>query len=96
MQVNMTTLKQIASSSPVEGQAEEGDQLAVAESGEIQQQALNGAQVSALLEIVAAVSGGLLSNSGASALIESAFPTLDSGLIEKIVSGSLEIKQDGT
>lgn len=53
----------------------------------VQDTALNGAQISGLLEIVAAVSEGTLDSKGAVALIMVAFPTIDEKEAKRILAG---------
>lgn len=52
--------------------------------------ALNGAQVSSLLEILSAVSAGTLTPEGAIATIMVAFPSVDAAEARRIVGGALE------
>jgi hypothetical protein len=54
---------------------------------DLQQQALNGAQVSSLLEIIAGLSSGLLTGEGAKALIQGAFPTMPEATVDSIIAG---------
>jgi hypothetical protein len=56
----------------------------------VQDTALNGAQISSLLEVVAAVSAGTLTPAGAIALILAAFPGISEEEAKKIVGGALE------
>lgn len=49
--------------------------------------ALNGAQISSLLEILANLSTGLVTNDGAMAIISASFPQLTSQQVSQIVSG---------
>jgi hypothetical protein len=69
-----------------EGQATDpaGDVAPVAD---LQQQALNGAQVSSLLEILSNLSAGLLTAEGAKALIAGAFPTVPVETVNSIIAG---------
>jgi HK97 family phage portal protein len=63
---------------------------AAAMTGEnLQQQALNGAQVSSLLEIVQNLAAGVMTPSGAKAVLASAFPTMTPALMDQIVSGTV-------
>jgi hypothetical protein len=55
----------------------------------LQQQALNGAQVSSLLEIVQNLAAGVMTPSGAKAVLASAFPTMTPALMDQIVSGTV-------
>jgi HK97 family phage portal protein len=59
----------------------------VAPVADLQQQALNGAQVSSLLEILANLSSGLLTTDGAKALISGAFPTIPAETVNSIIAG---------
>lgn len=52
----------------------------------VQSTALNGAQVTAMLEIVKAVGEGMLPHESARAIIEAAFPMLDINLVNAIVT----------
>jgi HK97 family phage portal protein len=61
--------------------------LAAGAATPVQDTALNGAQISSLLEVVAAVSDGTLSPEGAVALILAAFPGIDEAEAKKIVAG---------
>jgi hypothetical protein len=54
---------------------------------DLQQQALNGAQVTSLLEIIANLSAGLLTPEGAKALISGAFPTMPETTVDSIIAG---------
>jgi hypothetical protein len=54
---------------------------------DLQQQALNGAQVSSLLEILANLSAGLITAEGAKALISGAFPTIPAETVNSIIAG---------
>ena len=107
MQVNMTTLKQLASGTapqqskqedepepeakPETQEADQADDVAERDQP-IQQQALNGAQVGALLQIVDSMSSGLLSESAAKALIFAAFPTMEPARVDQILAGTIEQK----
>lgn len=55
----------------------------------VQDTALNGAQVSALLEIVAQISEGLLTVEGAIAIMRVAFPTIDEAEARRIAEGAI-------
>lgn len=59
-------------------------------SGPVQDQALNGAQVSSLLEILDKISSGSLTPEGAVAVIMVAFPTVDESEARKIVAGAIK------
>lgn len=54
----------------------------------LQDTALNGAQVTALLQVLGAISSGTLDEAGAAALILSAFPTISDSDASKIVAGA--------
>jgi len=54
---------------------------------DLQEQALNGAQVSSLLEILGNLAGGLLTPAGAKALISGAFPTMPEQTVDSIIAG---------
>lgn len=97
VQLNMTTLDMMGPGSPSQehedavgvlgedAPTEVGDQMSAAT--DLQQQALNGAQVSSLLEIIANLSAGLLTAEGAKALISGAFPTMPEATVESIIAG---------
>jgi HK97 family phage portal protein len=101
VQLNMTTLDAVGeglpdASEPVDGTAEDDAEDSAATSSEgvgmgaatdLQQQALNGAQVSSLLEIIANLSSGLLTAEGAKALIQGAFPTMPEATVDSIIAG---------
>jgi hypothetical protein len=53
--------------------------------------ALNGAQVTALLEVLAQVSAGTLEKPAAVALITSAFPTVSPDLAQQMVEGAIPL-----
>lgn len=55
------------------------------QTGDVQKTALNGAQVQALSELVAAVGTGALPKPSAKAIIVASFPTLESSLVDSIV-----------
>jgi HK97 family phage portal protein len=59
----------------------------MASTTDLQQQALNGAQVASLLEIIANLSAGLLTADGAKALISGAFPTMPEATVDSIIAG---------
>jgi hypothetical protein len=59
----------------------------MASTTDLQQQALNGAQVTSLLEIIANLSAGLLTADGAKALISGAFPTMPEATVDSIIAG---------
>jgi hypothetical protein len=68
------------------------DPLAAAASGaDLAATALNGAQVTALLEVLAKVSAGVLEKTAAVALITSAFPTVSSDLAQQMVDGAIPL-----
>jgi hypothetical protein len=101
VQLNMTTLDAIGTSSPdasepMDGTAEDDAEDYATSTSEgvdmeaatdLQQQALNGAQVSSLLEIIAGLSSGLLTGEGAKALIQGAFPTMPEATVDSIIAG---------
>jgi HK97 family phage portal protein len=101
IQLNMTTLDAVGegssdASEPVGGTAEDdAEDLATSNTEsvdmqaatDLQQQALNGAQVSSLLEIIANLSSGLLTAEGAKALIQGAFPTMPEATVDSIIAG---------
>ncbi|NBW86174.1 MAG: phage portal protein [Planctomycetia bacterium] len=65
------------------------DAVAAAAAGPtIQDTSLNGAQVTALLEIIAAVGGGTLDESSAVAVIVASFPQFDEAQAKKMVAGA--------
>jgi hypothetical protein len=69
--------------------------LAAAASGaDLAATALNGAQVTALLEVLAKVSAGLLEKPAAVALITSAFPTVSADLAQQMVDGAIALPPD--
>jgi HK97 family phage portal protein len=83
VQLNMSPLSKAAGVPAVgdSGPALEAGQAAAAA------EPLNGAQISSLLEVLANVSGGLLTKDGARAIIAAAFPTLTAQQIDGIVAG---------
>jgi hypothetical protein len=60
---------------------------------DLQATALNGAQVTALLEVLAQVSAGALDQDAAVALITSAFPTVSIDLARQMVAGANVVAQ---
>jgi HK97 family phage portal protein len=99
VQLNMTTLGSIGKPAadaedtqphPVDDTQEDnatGQADTMGASTDLQQQALNGAQVSSLLEIIANLSAGLLTAEGAKALIAGAFPTMPDANVDSIIAG---------
>jgi hypothetical protein len=88
VQLNMTTLDEMDSDSTEDESPSELDVAQNAAAGaDLQQQALNGAQVSSLLEIIASLSSGLLTAAGAKALIVGAFPTMPESTVASIIAG---------
>jgi hypothetical protein len=82
VQLNMTTLDKVVQT--------EDEKMAASNTGEnLQQQALNGAQVTSLIEIVKNLAAGLLTPSGAKAVILSAFPTMSPQSVDQIISGTV-------
>jgi HK97 family phage portal protein len=79
VQLNMAPLSR--ASAPAEGTQEPGGEVVPP------QEPLNGAQVTSLLEVLANVSGGLLTPDGARAVIGAAFPTLTDQQVNQMVSG---------
>lgn len=68
------------------------DPLAAASAGvNMASTALNGAQVTALIEVLAQVSQGNLSKDSAVAIITSAFPTISDGVADEMVSGAIKV-----
>jgi len=59
-----------------------------------QSEALNGAQVSSLVEIIAQITAGLIPKDSAAAIIKAAFPTFTDELIAKIISPIQESSTD--
>lgn len=59
---------------------------------DLQATALNGAQVTALLEVLAQVSAGALEQDAAVALITSAFPTVSEDLARQMVAGANQVE----
>jgi hypothetical protein len=51
-----------------------------------QSEALNGAQVTSLVEIIAQITAGMIPKESAAAIIKAAFPTFTDELIAKIIS----------
>lgn len=82
VQLNMAPLSK-ASGLDATGGMTEGEGVAAAPAVE----PLNGAQISSLLEVLANVSGGLLTKDGARAIIAAAFPSLTAQQIDGIVAG---------
>ena len=101
VQLNMTTLDAVGdgapdANEPMDGTAEDGTEdsatsvsegVDMAAAADLQQQALNGAQVSSLLEIIASLSSGLMTAEGAKALIQGAFPTMPEATVDSIIAG---------
>ena len=96
IQMNMQTLEDMSAEPEAlqqpdtEEPATEPDSVdAVAPSAgpDLQEQALNGAQVSSLLEILGNLAGGLLTPVGAKALISGAFPTMPEQTVDSIIAG---------
>jgi HK97 family phage portal protein len=90
VQLNMAPLSQAANTAvatdpekPAEAPSEPVAAGAEAPTGET----LNGAQISSLLEVLANVSGGLITPDGARAIITAAFPMLTADQVSGIVSG---------
>lgn len=69
------------------------EQSDVASTGEIQQTALNGAQIKSLVDVVMAVSDGSIPKESAISIVEASFPLLDSSVIQGIFS-SVEVNKD--
>jgi len=95
VQLNMAPLSQAAqptAEQPASGEthAEEPDAPAAPLEAVPADQALNGAQISSLLEVLASVSGGLLTKDGAKAVLAAAFPVLTPEQINGIVAGIVE------
>ena len=63
---------------------------------DLQATALNGAQVTALLQVLSQVSAGALENDAAVALITSAFPTVSADLARQMVAGAVPMPQQDT
>lgn len=59
----------------------------VAAGGEIQQTALNGAQIKSLVDVVVAVNAGTIEKASAVAIIKAAFPLIGDDVIAKIFAG---------
>jgi HK97 family phage portal protein len=95
IQLNMTTLEKVADESPsedaqqpVDSESSDAEILPdMAAAADLQQQALNGAQVSSLLEIITSLSAGLLTPDGAKSLIVGAFPTMPEATVDSIIAG---------
>jgi hypothetical protein len=95
IQLNMTTLEKVADESPsedaqqpVDAESSDAETLPdMAAAADLQQQALNGAQVSSLLEIITSLSTGLLTPDGAKSLIVGAFPTMPEATVDSIIAG---------
>jgi hypothetical protein len=90
------------SAEPVVGQPSDqpidptADPLAAATSGAgLAATALNGAQVTALLEVLAKISDGTLDKDAAVALITSAFPTITEDFAKQMVDGANSVPQQG-
>lgn len=60
-----------------------------ADSGNVQASALNGAQVTALVDVIDRVSNGTLSDAAAKALIAASFPAFTSEVIDKMVDSAV-------
>ena len=77
---------------------EEGEDIqgeAVSKSEPVQNTALNGAQVSSLLEIIQGVGSGMLSKESAEPLIRAAFPGIPDALITQMLANVKEIAPSG-
>ena len=66
----------------------DGVSTTVPAGGDVQSQALNGAQIASLLEIVAAVGAGTLTPDAGVAVIQVSFPTIDEAEARRIVDGA--------
>lgn len=72
--------------------ATEGDQKDAAASGEVQSTALNGAQVTALVELAAKVQAGELPKESAKAIAKASFPLVSDQVLSSIFDG-ITVKQ---
>lgn len=82
---------EVSTDTPVDSQT---DPLAAAASGaDLAATALNGAQVTALLEVLAKIADGTIDKDAAVALITSAFPTIAADLARQMVDGTNDIPQ---
>lgn len=59
---------------------------------DIQSTALNGAQISSLLEIINSMTSEQISVETGRAMIEAAFPNIDSAIIDRIIAGARNFK----
>lgn len=109
LQLGFSTLEMAASISRKSAAAQPGpandgasidptaDPLAAATSGaNLAATALNGAQVTALLEVLAKISDGTLDKDAAVALITSAFPTIADDFARQMVDGANDAPQATT
>lgn len=81
------TLYEAVNMAPV-GPKDENAEAAVAAVGDVQQLALNGAQIASLLEVVTQVTAGQLSPETAKAVMEVSFPALTEAQINRIVDSA--------
>jgi hypothetical protein len=88
-----TTTDPTATDSPVDSTT---DPLAAAASGaDLAATALNGAQVTALLEVLNQIAAGTIDKDAAVALITAAFPTITEALASQMVNGTNDIQPTG-
>jgi HK97 family phage portal protein len=91
--VTTTTTDPAATDSPVDSTT---DPLAAAASGaDLAATALNGAQVTALLEVLNQIAAGTIDKDAAVALITAAFPTITEALASQMVNGTNDITPGG-
>ena len=68
---------------------------AVASGADLAATALNGAQVTALLEVLGQISAGTIDKDAAVALITAAFPTITEALASQMVNGTNDLPPNG-
>ena len=66
--------------------------VSILQDSNIQSTALNGAQISSLLEIINSMTSEQISIETGRAMIEAAFPNIDSSIIDRIIAGARNFK----
>ena len=77
---------------PAQGDGGTGTGTGVVATDDVQGQALNGAQISSLVEVIQNVRDGVIPPESAKALLAAAFPALNADVIDRIVS-PIEVKE---
>ncbi len=83
-----------ATPEPASPTVDQSAQVSAAITGDVQQTALNGAQVKALQEILSDVSRRLLSPDAAKDMLAAAFPVLDKDLISRMVDSAARFRPE--